>query len=170
MEYYCIMVNTGKEEAFKKNALTCLKENFPDVQFFFFQRIMKTSKGEAFEKPLFPGYVFFQIEKLTAEFFTPLRHVKDFCRILRDNTDPVKFSGAALEELKLFIHNGEHWGVSKVQFFPGKKIRVISGPLLGLEGNIYKVNKKRKRITITSSLTPDGKHFDLFYEDVEVVE
>ena len=36
------------------------------VQFFFFQRIMKTSKGEAFEKLLFPGYVFFQIEKLTA--------------------------------------------------------------------------------------------------------
>lgn len=95
-----------------------------------------------------------------------MRHVKDFCRILRNNTDLVKFSGAALEELKLFIHNGEHWGVSKVQFFPKEKIRVI----LGLEGNIYKVNKKRKRITITSSLTPDGKHFDLFYEDVEVVE
>ena len=51
-----------------------------------------------------------------------------------------------------------------------EKIRVISGPLLGLEGNIYKVNKKRKRITITSSLTSDGKHFDLFYENVEVVE
>ena len=51
-----------------------------------------------------------------------------------------------------------------------KKIRVISGPLAGLEGNIYKVNKKRKRITIMSSLSPDGKHFDLFYENVEPVE
>ena len=51
-----------------------------------------------------------------------------------------------------------------------KKIRVISGPLAGLEGNIYKVNKKRKRITIMSSLSPNGKHFDLFYEDVELVE
>ena len=170
MEYYCIMVNTGKEEAFKKKAMASVKENFPEVEFFFFQRIMKTSKGKCFEQPLFPGYVFFQIEKLSAEFFTVLRQVKDFCRILRDNTDPVKFSGTALEELKLFINKGEHWGISKVQFFPGKKIRVISGPLLGLEGNIYKVNKKRKRITITSSLTPDGKHFDLFYEDVEVVE
>lgn len=98
-----------------------------------------------------------------------MRHVKDFFRILRDNIDLVKFSGAALEELKFFIHNGEHWRVSKVQFFPEKKISVISGPLLGLEGNIYKVNKKN-RITITSSLNPDGKHFDLFYEVVEVVE
>ena len=110
------------------------------------------------------------MEELTTEFFTALRHVKDFCRILRDNANPVKFTGTALEELKLFIHNGEHWGISQVQFLPGKKIRVISGPLDGLEGNIYKVNKKCKRITIESSLTSDGKRFDLFYEDVELVQ
>ena len=54
------MVNTGKEEAFKKKAMASVKENFPEVEFFFFQRIMKTSKGESFEKPLFPGYVFFR--------------------------------------------------------------------------------------------------------------
>lgn len=164
------MVNTGKEQAFKKNALAALKEKFPDIQFFFFQRMLKTNKGECFERPLFPGYVFFQVEELTTEFFTALRHVKDFCRILRDNANPVKFTGTALEELKLFIHNGEHRGISQVQFLPGKKIRVISGPLVGLEENIYKVNKKRKRITIESSLTSDGKRFDLFYEDVELVQ
>lgn len=39
MEYYCIMVNTGKEEAFKKKAMASVKENFPEVEFFFFQRI-----------------------------------------------------------------------------------------------------------------------------------
>ena len=60
-------------------------------------------------------------------------------------------------------------GISQVQFLP-EKIRGISGPLVGLEGNIYKVNKKRKRITIESSLTSDGKRFDLFYEDVELVQ
>ena len=68
------MVNTGKEQAFKKNALAALKEKFPDIQFFFFQRMLKTT-----------------------EFFTALRHVKDFCRILRDNANPVKFTGTALE-------------------------------------------------------------------------
>ena len=48
-------------------------------------------------RPLFSGYVFFQVEELTTEFSTALRHVKDFCQILRDNADPVKFTGAALE-------------------------------------------------------------------------
>ena len=63
MEYYCIMVRTGEEESFKKNAMVCLKDKFPDVQFFFFQRMMKSNKGECFERPLFPGYVFFSDRK-----------------------------------------------------------------------------------------------------------
>ena len=69
--------------------------------------------------------------------------------------------------LKLFIKNGEHWGISKVLFIPGQKIKAISGPLVGLEGHIVAVNRKRKQITVQSSLTQDGKKFDLLYEDVE---
>ena len=30
------MVNTGKEEAFKKKAMASVKENFPEVEFFSF--------------------------------------------------------------------------------------------------------------------------------------
>ena len=35
------MVNTGKEQAFKKNALAALKEKFPDIQFFFLSENVK---------------------------------------------------------------------------------------------------------------------------------
>ena len=69
--------------------------------------------------------------------------------------------------LYITANTGEY---HRCSFFQEKKIRVISGPLVGLEGNIYKVNKKRKPITIESSLTSDGKRFDLFYEDVELVQ
>ena len=37
-----------------------LKRNFLIFSFFFFQRMLKTNKGECFERPLFPGYVFFR--------------------------------------------------------------------------------------------------------------
>ena len=68
--------------------------------------------------------------------------------------------------LYITANTGEY---HRCSFFQ-EKIRIISGPLVGLEGNIYKVNKKRKRITIESSLTSDGKRFDLCYEDVELVQ
>lgn len=169
MEYYCVMVMTGEEKAFRDAATEAMKESFPDAKFFSFERKLYTRKRGWFEVPLFPGYIFFSIDSLSPDFFKKLREIKGFYRILRDNQNPETIMGEALEELRVFIHNGEHWGISKVQFLPGQKIKAITGPLVGLEGHIVAVNKKKKQITVQSSLTVDGKRFDLLYEDAEVM-
>ena len=104
---------------------------------------------------------------MTADFFTELRAIKGFCRILRDNQNPTRITGSALEELKLLIHNGEVLGVSKIRFLPNQKIKAIAGPFVGYEGNIVKVNKKQKRITVRSSLANNSLTFDLKYEELE---
>ena len=176
VEYYCAMVLTGEEKAFKEAATAAVKvaaqskPDFPKSHFYIFERKLRNRSRGWFEAPLFPGYVFFQVEALTPDFFEVLRGIKGFCRILYDNQNPVKICGAALEELKVFIKNGEHWGISKVLFVPGQKIKAVSGPLVGLEGNIVAVNRKKKQITVQSTLTQDGKRFDLLYEDVDEVE
>lgn len=170
MTYYCIMVLTGEEKKFKEYAQEAFKNDFPSAQFYFFERKMHTNKRGWFQGALFPGYVFFGAEELTPEFFSKLRSVKGFCRILPDNQNPLKFAGTGLDELKFLIQTGEVLGVSKVQFSPDKKITVISGPLKGYEGQIVKVNKKQKRITVRSFLTPDGKTFDLKFEEAELME
>ena len=167
MEYYCIMIFTGEEEKFKERATEILKAKYPSVHFYFFQRKMYTEKRGWFLGTLFSGYLFFQIEELTADFFTELRAIKGFCRILRDNQNPTRITGSALEELKFLIHNGEVLGVSKVQFLPNQKIKVLVGPFVGYEGNIVKVNKKQKRITVRSSLANNSLTFDLKYEELE---
>lgn len=170
MEYYCAMVMTGCERSFKAFAKELFHEDFPSAEFFFFERKMRTNQGKWFDAPLFPGYIFFSVDSLSKEFFTRLRKISGFCRVLPDNAAPLKITGSALDELKLFIKNGENWGISKVKFLPGKQIRVSSGPLCGMEGMIYKVNKKRKRITVYSSLVSGSMKFDLFYEDVDLVD
>ena len=164
MEYYCVMVLTGEEKSFCNAAKTALKESFPDTEFFSFERRLFTPRRGWFEAPLFSGYVFFYTQTLTHELFAELRKIKGFCHILRDNQNPEKITGHSLDELKLFIRNGEHW----VQFLPGQKIKAVSGPLMGLDGDIVAVNKKKKQITVQSTLTTDGKRFDLLYEDAEV--
>lgn len=170
MEYYCLMVRTGSEAEYKKRAQQVLADHGITASLYFFQRRLKKGKGDFFDAPLFPGYLFLQVEALTAEIFDLLRRVKNFCRLLPNNTAPQMIRGAALEELKFFMGQGEYLGISKVVFLPGKKIRAISGPMMGLEGNVYKVNKKKKQITVISSLSPDGKKFDLLYQDAELVE
>ena len=169
MEYYCVMVRTGQEESFKKTALEELKPLWPELELYFFRRTLRTNQGKCFDAPLFPSYLFLGVNAFSAEFYQKLRHINDFCRILYSNPSPTVIQGKVLEELKLFISHGENWGISKVQFLPGKRVRAVSGPMVGLEGQIYKVNKKKKHITIISSLSPDGKKFDLLYDDVELV-
>lgn len=164
-----MMVKTGEEERFKRKALELFKPQESDIKFYYFQRTLKTSHGIPYEKPLFPGYLFFQIENLTPQVVQALKKVEGFIRILIDTINPNKILGPQLEELRLFMTHGEHLGISKVEFLPGQNLRVISGPLMGLEGKVYKVNKKRGRITIITSLCNDDRRIDLAFECVQAI-
>lgn len=170
MEYYCLMVRTGAEASFKEQATKTLADHGVNATLHFFQRRLRRGKGEYYDAALFPGYLFLQVEGLTVEIVGLLRRVKDFYRLLPATGQPQEIRGAALDELKLFMGHGGYLGVSRVVFLPGKRIRAISGPLVGMEGSVWKVNKKKRQITVVSSLSPDGKKFDLLYEEAQLLE
>ena len=119
---------------------------------------------------MFEGYVFFKIEKLTSEIITRLKKITGFVRILRENNEPTPFTGDALNQLKLFMRGGEHWGVAKVEFLQDQKVRAVSGFFQGLEGYVFRINHKRKTITIITSLTDTTRKIDVLYEEAEIVK
>ena len=82
MEYYCLMVRTGEEEEFKKKAQKAFGEQACTAELYYFQRTLKTNQGELYEKPLFPGYLFFQTESLTPQIMQTLKKFDGFIRIL----------------------------------------------------------------------------------------
>lgn len=168
MEYYCIMVNTGEEKSFKNRALEQLKETYPLLQIYCFERDMYTEKRGWYKRTLFPGYLFIGVEKLTPLFMASIKKMSGFHRFLRDNTEPTVIKGESLEELKFLFTTGESLGVSVVQFLPDQKIKAISGPFVGYEGKIVAVNRKKKRITVRSSLIENSTTFDLKFEEVEI--
>lgn len=153
MKYYCIMVLTGEEKAFRDRAREIFRESYPSAVFYYFERSLYTKKRGWFEGALFPSYIFLGLDELSTDFFMTLRAIKGFCRILPENDSPQQLKGASLDELSFFISKGEHWGISRVVFLPGQKIKAVSGPLAGYEGNIVMVNKKRKQVTVQSNLT-----------------
>lgn len=89
------MVKTGAEQSFKERAMSVFKDKFPNIKLFFFHRLLKSNKGEYFERPIFPGYVFLQIEELSTEFLMMLKRITDFYRILGNNENPTKIMGNA---------------------------------------------------------------------------
>lgn len=143
---------------------------YPELQIYNFERDMYTEKRGWFKKALFPGYLFVGISQFCPVFLEDMKSIKEFHYFLRNNKDPIKLTGDSLEELKFLIAAGEVLGVSKVKFMPDKKIIAISGPFAGYQGKVVAVNRKKKRITVRSSLLDNSVTFDLKFEEADVQE
>ena len=170
MQWYYLMVSNGGEARFKERAEEILAERGLRARLYFFRRKFCRRPGEFVEAPVFPGYLILEVEKLTGEILSAINEVHEFCCLLPTNERPRAICGGALEELKVFMGHGEYFDISRVAFLPGRRLRAVSGPMVGLEGSVYKVNKKKGRITVASSLSPEGRNFDLLYEEAEAPE
>lgn len=163
------MVKTGGEDKFKKKA----EEKFLDAGykagFYFFRKQMHARSGTEFDEPLFPGYVFMETEQLENSNIELLKKLNGFYHFLFDNANPQKLNGTDLEYYQAFRKNGELLGLSKVHFDENQRIVITSGPLKGFEGNIIRVNRRCKRVTVEITLLGTSKKVDLCYSDAEVL-
>jgi transcriptional antiterminator NusG len=76
-----------------------------------------------------------------------------------------------LEVALHFIKNvGPVAGKSRVYFNEKSRIVVIDGPLMGLEGRIVKVDKRKGRAKIKLDLYNDSFTIDLGFEVIGVIE
>ena len=163
------MVRTGGEEDFKKAAEEKFLTSEKEAGFYFFRKQMRARSGQSFSEPLFPGYVFMESPKLDEESLELLKQVSGFYHLLFDNANPQKLQGSDLDYFKAFRKNGELLGLSKVKFDENQRIVIISGPLKGFEGNIIRVNRRCKRVTVEINMFGYSKKVDLCYSDAEAL-
>ena len=120
--------------------------------------------------PIFPGYLFFQAEELNSDIHWILRRTSGFVRYLKSNQDIEPIEGSDKELLLHFLHFGEIVEKSQVQFDENKRIKVINGPMKGLEGRIVKVDKRKRRAKISLSLYEESFTIDFGFEILEKIE
>jgi len=170
MNYYCIMVRSGGEELFKKEALKNGASYALDLKFWFFKRKVKNGgkqKGHVVEQALFPGYVFMATQKLDAYLYGKISNTINFYHFLKDNRTITPLAGKDLEYLHTLINYGEVSGISQASFDEHDRIVVLSGPLQGFTGNIIRVNRRKQRLTVQIDLCGSISSFDLCYNLVE---
>ena len=103
----------------------------------------KTSK-----KPLYPGYLFVKTDEERIDiFFQKLRRAELFAVILSTDGD---FTPVSQEETYLIDNAYRNDGTlsSSIGMIEGEKIRILSGPLMGLEGAIKHINRHKRMATI----------------------
>ena len=170
MNYYAIQVKTRAEEKY----IRLFRSLHPDctIEIFFPKRTVSIRrKGVMIQTSpaVFPGYLFLESEEeMLRRFQWQFRRTDGFYRFLKSNRNIQPLSGRDLETVLHFIKKtGPLAGISQVYFDENSRIVVVDGPLAGLEGNIIKVDKRKKRAKIKLDLYEDSFTIDLGYELIE---
>ena len=163
--YFVIQVKNTQEEATIKK----IKESIPSslLKDVFSPKYTTNIKirGQFKQtvKECFPGYIFIETDD-PGEVFKRLYFIPAFTMLLGKSSDNETF--LPLNELEermiriLYNKEDDHTTkISKVNFQEGMKIVVLSGPLLGQEGNIKKIDLHKRLATIP--ITVCGRSCDV---------
>jgi transcriptional antiterminator NusG len=170
VNYYALQVRTRGEEKY----IRLFRALHPGITipFYFPKReINIRRKGKIIRSTtaIFPGYIFVEIDSGDdiMKYQWSMRRTDGFFRFLRSNQD---ISALTDRELELVLHfikrTGGVAGKSKVYFDENSRIVVTEGPLMGLEGMIIKVDKRKGRAKIRLDLYDDSFSVDLAFETI----
>ena len=152
--YYVIQVKTGKEQ----QAIEDILKNKPDEATFDvfapYRKSLRKFKGvmrEVVER-CFPGYVFVETND-AQRLFRQLYFTPGFQRLLgreegTENFVPLDKDESRMVDILYSRNNNRITEISNIEVKEGEMIRVLDGPLMGLETQIKRVNLHKRTVTI----------------------
>ena len=152
--YYVIQVKTGKEQ----KAIDDIMKNKPDDASFDvfapYRKSLRKYKGvmkEVIER-CFPGYVFVETNDAKRLFFE-LYWIPGYTRLLGREADTYNFVPLDKDEARMIdilysANNNRITEISNIEVKEGQTIKVLDGPLVGLETQIKKVNLHKRTVTV----------------------
>ncbi len=148
--WYIIQVMTGYEEKIMKECelLTDVNEEvfIPSIVF------EKKVRGEEEEtiKPMFPGYIFFETGDVE-DLFYRLKKVVGLTRILRTGDDFTPLPDGEADVIKR-LGGDAHLVELSVGYKTGDRVRITEGPLKEFEGEIVRIDRRKRTATIRVGL------------------
>ena len=152
--YYVIQVKTGKEE----QAIEDILKNKPDDASFDvfapYRKSLRKYKGvmrEVVER-CFPGYIFVETNDVQ-RLFKQLYFTPGFQRLLgreaeTENFVPLDKDESRMIDILYSANNNRITEISNIEVREGEMIRVLDGPLAGLETQIKKVDLHKRTVLV----------------------
>jgi transcriptional antiterminator NusG len=154
--WYAFCVLTGREDRVKAELEHELAE-FPDIECSILvpkRELVERKGGENHTvlKEMFPGYVIVGTEQIYR-----------FADVAKQNSSVLYALSEDSEFLEIYLHeispliymldDDDVIGISKVEFGEDSRIRVLAGPLKGLDGWIVKKDIRRGRVKVKFAWT-----------------
>lgn len=161
--WYVLFVNNNQEEKVKK----ILEKEIGDEYKFIVPtrelRERKNGKWYNVKRKLFPGYVLIK-GIMNIEFYYKLYKVPGIIKLLRSEDEVLTVDEKELKVLNILIDNNDNnIGISTL-YKENDMIKIVSGPLLGLEGQILKVNYRKGRAKVNLSFMNEERVVELGVE------
>ena len=152
--YYVIQVKTGKEQEMIDN-IKKHKRSQVDFDVFSPYRKVLRKYGSEYKEVIercFPGYIFVETNDIE-QLFYDLYWVPGFTKILgreglTHNFVPLTEDESRMIDILYSKNNDRITEISNIEVREGEKIRVLDGPLAGLETQIKKVNLHKRKVTV----------------------
>ena len=152
--YYVVNVKTGKEQ----QAIDDILKNKPEgIKFDCFaprRKALRKFKGQLKEvtERCFPGYVFVETDDVH-KLFIELYWIPGYTRLLgreagSENFVPLDKDESRMIDILYSADSDRTTEISDIEVKEGEKIRVLNGPLAGLETQIKKVNLHKRKVTV----------------------
>ena len=156
--YYVIHVKTGKEQDAIDDIIK-YKSHESDFDVFSpFRKELRKYKGEFREVLVrcFPGYIFVETDDIKG-LFKDLYWIPGYTRILgreglTDNFVPLDPDESRMIDILYNAGTGRVTPISDIEVVEGDKIRILDGPLMGIESKIIKVNLHKRYVEVEFTL------------------
>ena len=165
MSFFALQVRTGGEQRFV--ALASRGLNQEEMSLFWPRRNLRIRRGGHWYDsvaPIFPSYLFLQASEVMPAVYHLLRRTPGFIRFLPSNERVAPLDRADHDLLNHFLGFGEIVQKSMAYFDENKRIRVVAGPLINLEGRIVKVDRRKGRARVRLALYEDSFEVDFSFE------
>lgn len=159
-KWYALFVLTGDEDKVKER----LEYRFAHSKLNFIVpkrklRERKEGKWEEKIRPIFPGYILVNGEIGMEEYYL-FSGIPGLLRVLKDNCKPLEIPEEDVAVIKRLTGRGEIIDHSTVLLESGKVV-VVDGPLLGLEGLIQSIDKRKGRAKVRLTFASEPRLVDL---------
>lgn len=143
--WYVIQVRTGSEENIQVQCQRNIQGDILEGCFIPYYEEKRSIQGEwkTQRKVLFPGYVFLDSDKLT-QLYMDLKQVSGLTKLLKTGDEVIPLSKEEVGFLQNF-GGAEQVVVMSEGVIENSKVRVISGPLVGKEGFIKRIDRHKRK-------------------------
>jgi transcriptional antiterminator NusG len=161
--WYVLFVSANQEEKVKK---ILEKEIGNEYKFIVPTRELRERKNGQWhnvKRKLFPGYVLTK-GIMNTEVYYKLKQVQGIIKLLRNDDEILTVDEKELKVLKILLDdNYNNIGISTL-YKENDIIKIVSGPLLGLEGQIIKIDSRKGRAKVNLSFMNEERIVELGIE------